>query len=130
MTPPLEGCFPPQQDPVPGIEQVGLKCLQQGPVFTPLKPRLLRPLSIPEQPSLWSRLLQLQRHPHLSRVFRPDRPPLLLSHQPSLPLPQLPPVLYPQRAIERRPPQLPFLHPQQPPQRLPRPVQVRPRAAS
>ena len=124
MTPPLEGCFPSQQDPVPGIEQVGLKCPHQGPVFTPLKARLLRPLSIPERPSLRSRLLQLQQHPHLSRVLRPDRSPLILPRQPPLPLPQLPPVLYPQRATEQRPLQVPFLHPQQPPQRLPRPVQV------
>ena len=56
MAPPLEGCFPPQQDPEPTIEQVGLKCPQQGPVFTPLKARLLRPLSIPERPSLQSLL--------------------------------------------------------------------------
>ena len=51
-----------EQDPVPGIEQVGLKCRQQESVFAPLKARFRRPLSIPERSSLRPLLIaSLQR---------------------------------------------------------------------
>jgi hypothetical protein len=76
MAPSLEGCFPPQQNQVPGTEQVGLKCRQRESVFTPLKARPRRPISIPERSSLRPLLIALQQH-----LFRA---PLLVRIKPAL----------------------------------------------
>ena len=84
---------------MPGIEQVGLKCRQREPVFTPLKAPLRRPPSIPERSSL--------RPLFIASLRRLLKAPFLVRVKPALPASfwvlRRTPLLAPILAAQQRP---------------------------